>query len=71
MEFGPQKSVMLIIKSEKREPTEEIEMPNQESIRMLGEKLNYKYMGILEVDTIKQRWKEKKEEKKKKGILEE
>ena len=31
-----------------------IELPNQEKIRMLREKETYKYLGILEVDTIKQ-----------------
>ena len=36
-------------------------LPNQESIRTLGEKENYKYLGILEVDIIKQRWKKKQE----------
>ena len=45
---------MLIKKSEKRETTEGTELPNQEKIRMLGEKENYKYLGILEADTIKQ-----------------
>ena len=29
-------------------------MPNQESIRTLKEKENYKYLEILEADTIKQ-----------------
>ena len=33
--------------------TEGIELPNQEKVRMLGEKETYKYLGILEVDTIK------------------
>ena len=31
-----------------------MELPNQDKIRMLGEKENYKYLGILEADTIKQ-----------------
>ena len=31
-----------------------MELPNQESFKMLGEKENYKYLGILEADTIKQ-----------------
>ena len=38
---------------------EGIELPNQENIRILGEKENYKYLGIFKVDTIKQnqtRW---------------
>ena len=34
--------------------TEEIELPNQEQIRMLGEKKTYKCLGILEADAIKQ-----------------
>ena len=32
---------------------EGIELSNQEKIRMLGEKETYKYLGILEADTIK------------------
>ena len=34
--------------------TEGIERPNQEKIRTLGEKDTYKYLGILEDDTINQ-----------------
>ena len=34
--------------------TEEIELSNQERIRTLKEKKTYKYMGILEADTIKE-----------------
>ena len=38
-----------------------IELPNQEKIRILGEKENHKYLKILEADTIKQaEMKEKK-----------
>ncbi len=33
---------------------EGIEMPNQERIRTLEEKENYKYLGILERDDIKE-----------------
>ena len=33
---------------------EGIEMSNQERIRTLGEKENYKYLGILDADTIQQ-----------------
>ena len=40
------------MKSGKRQMTEEIEPLNQEKIRMLGKKETYKYMGILETDTI-------------------
>ena len=43
---------------------EGIELTNQERIRMLREKETYKYLGMLEVDTIKQV--EMKERKKKK-----
>ncbi len=41
------------LKTEKRQIREEIELPNQERIRTLGEKENYKYLGILEADNIK------------------
>ena len=37
----------------KRQRTEGIELPNRERIRMLAEKENYKYLGIMEMDTIK------------------
>ena len=43
MEFVIEKCPMLKMKSEKRESAKSIELPNQESIRMLGEKENYKY----------------------------
>ena len=31
-----------------------MEQPNQENIRALGKKEGYKYLGIMEYDTIKQ-----------------
>ena len=34
--------------------TEGIELTNEEKIRTFGEKETYKYIGILEVDAIKQ-----------------
>ena len=37
------------------------ELPNQENIRILGEKENYKFLGILEAEIITQE--EKKEKK--------
>ena len=43
-----------MLKRRKRGRTEGIEMSNQEGIRSLVEKENYKYWGILEADTIKQ-----------------
>ena len=45
---------MLEMKSGKRRMTDGIELPNQDKIRKLGEKETYKYLGILEADTIKQ-----------------
>ena len=55
------------MKSGKRETTEGIEQPNQVSIRTLGEKEKYMYLGMLEADTIKQA--EMKGKKKKKEYL--
>ena len=61
MEFGIEKCVMFIIKSGKRQKTEGIELPNQERIKMRGEKEKYKYSGILNADSLKQvEMKEKK-----------
>ena len=54
MEFGIEKCAMLAMKSGKRHLTDGIELPNQDKIRMLGEKETYKYLGILEAGTIKQ-----------------
>ena len=54
MVFGKEKYAMLIIKNGRRQLTEGIELPNQERIRMFGEKETYNYLGILEVDDIKQ-----------------
>ena len=65
-EFGIEECAMLIIKGEKRHITEGIELPNQEKIRTLGEKETYRYLGILEADTIKQ---EEMKEKIKKEYL--
>ena len=59
MEFAIRKCAMLVMKSGKRHITDGVELPNQVVIRKLGEKETYKYLGILEGDTIKQ--KEKKE----------
>ena len=54
MEFGLEKCAMLIMKSGKQHLTEGMELPNQEKIRTPGEKETYKYLGILEADTIEQ-----------------
>ena len=53
MEFGIEKGAMLAVKSRKRYLTDEMKLPNQDKIRTLGEKETYKYLGILEADTIK------------------
>ena len=42
------------MKSRKRHMTDGIELPNQEKIRTHGEKETYKYLGIVEADTIKE-----------------
>ena len=54
MEFVIEKCAILEMKNEKRPTTKLIEMPNQERIKMLGKKENYKYLGILEVVNIKE-----------------
>ena len=54
MEFGIEKCAMLVVKSGKRHMTDGMELPNLDKIRTLGEKETYKYLGILEADTIKQ-----------------
>ena len=41
------------MKSGKRHTTDGIELPNQDNIRTLAENDAYKYLGILEADTIK------------------
>ena len=54
MEFGIEKCALLVMKSGKRHLTHGIELPNQDKIRTLTENETYKYLGILEADTIKQ-----------------
>ena len=54
MEFGIGKCSMLVTKSGKRHITDRMELPNQDKIRTLAENRTYKYLGILEADTIKQ-----------------
>ena len=53
MEFGIEQCAMLIIKSGKRHLTDGMELTNQDTIRTLGEKETYKYLGIMEADTSK------------------
>ena len=54
MEFGIEKCAMLVMKSSKQHLTDRMELPNEDNIRTLGEKEMYKYLGILEDETIKQ-----------------
>ena len=54
MEFGIEKCAILVMKSGKRHLTNGMELPNQDKIRTLEENETYKYLGILEADTIKQ-----------------
>ena len=54
MEFDIEKCAMLVMKSAKRHMTDGMELLNHDKIRTLGENETYKYLGILEADTIKQ-----------------
>ena len=54
MEFGFDICALLIMKSGKRHLTDGIELSNHDKIRTLAENVTYKYLGILEADTIKQ-----------------
>ena len=54
MEFCIEKCAMVVMKSGKRPLTDGLELPNQDKIRILAENEPYKYLGILEADTIKQ-----------------
>ena len=54
MEFGIEKCAMLVMKSGKRQLTDGMELPNKDKIKTLVENETYKYLGILEADTIKQ-----------------
>ena len=56
MKLGIQKYAIIIIREGKRETTERIELHIQENIR----KRKYKYLAILDMDTIEQRWKKKR-----------
>ena len=43
----------LVMKCSKRHGTDEMELPNHNKVRTLGEKETYKYLGILEANSIK------------------
>ena len=53
-EFGIEKCTMLVMKSDKRQLTDGMELPNLDKIKTLAENETYKYLGILEADTIEQ-----------------
>ena len=53
MEFGIEKCAMLVMKNGKRHQTDGMELLNQDKIRTFGKKETYKYLGILEAETIK------------------
>ena len=52
MEFDREKCAMLLIKRGKQHLIDGIELPNQDKITTLRDKETYKYLGILEADTI-------------------
>ena len=52
-EIWHEKCAVLVMKSGKRHLTEEMELPNQDKIKTLGEMKTFKCLGILEPDTIK------------------
>ena len=54
MEFSIEKCAVLVMKSGKRQLTDGMELPNKDKIKTLAENETYKYLGILEADTIKQ-----------------
>ena len=68
MEFGIEKSAMSLMISGKRLIMEGFEQTNKVVIRTVGEKETYKYLGLLEADTIKQ---QEMKEKIKRSISEE
>ena len=54
MEFSIEKCAMLVMKRRKRQVTDGMELPNKDKIKTFAENETYKYLGILEADTIKQ-----------------
>ncbi len=54
MEFGIERCAMLIMKSDIRQLTSGIELADKDKINTLAENETYKYLGLLEADTIKQ-----------------
>ena len=54
MESSIEKCAMLVMKSGKQQLTDGMELPSQDKIKTLSKNETYKYLGILEADTIKQ-----------------
>ena len=54
MEFGIEECAIIVMKIGKRHMTDGIELPNHDKIKTLEENETYKYLGILEADTIRQ-----------------
>ena len=52
MECGIEMCAMLVIKNGKRHLTDGMELPNQDKIKRFAENEIYKYLGLLEADTI-------------------
>ena len=70
MKFGIEKCAMLIMQTLRCLIIEQRELSNQEKIRMHREKEIYKYLGILQADTIKHKeMKKKKKPRKTRKLL--
>ena len=56
MQFGVEKWAMQLMRSLKWQKTESIALSNQKkkNTRTLGEKETYKYLGILDTESIKE-----------------
>ena len=54
IEFGIEKCAMQVMKTGKQHLTDGMELPNQDKNKTPGEKETYKYLDILEADTIRQ-----------------
>ena len=63
MKFDIEKCSMLVMKSGKQQLTDGMELPNQDNIKTLAENETYKYLGILEADTIKKSGNERQNSK--------
>ena len=55
MEFGIEKCAILVLKRGKVIKSEGIKLPNNRKMRSLDENEEYKYLGILQADQIKQK----------------